>query len=145
MEWILTPVRKLYPAIAGRSRRGEFWSFFGFNFLLFCVFFGLIIAVGDATGGASGGAGAAFGGVLVLIFVLMIPLMIWMYVAFPAMIAVMCRRFHDQDRSAWFMLIGIIPYLGWLILLIFMCIDGTAGPNRYGADPKAPSDEQVFA
>jgi uncharacterized membrane protein YhaH (DUF805 family) len=57
----------------------------------------------------------------------------------------MARRFHDQDRTAWLMLIGIVPYLGFLVLLVFMCIAGTDGPNSYGADPKAGVDDEVFA
>jgi uncharacterized membrane protein YhaH (DUF805 family) len=51
-------------------------------------------------------------------------------------IAVQVRRFHDQDKTGWLVLLGLIPYLGGLIVLVFMCLPGTSGPNRFGADPK---------
>ena len=60
-------------------------------------------------------------------------------------IAVQVRRFHDQDRSGWFVLLNFIPYLGSLIVLVFMCLEGTKGPNRFGPDPKDPTSAQVFA
>jgi uncharacterized membrane protein YhaH (DUF805 family) len=123
-----------------------FWAFFGFNFFLmagvFAVFGSLIAGVAM---NPKNGMTPAIGGGFAAIFLLMIPLMVWMYVAFPAMIAVMARRFHDQDRTSWLMLIGIIPYLGFLVLLVFMCIAGTDGPNSYGPDPKAGVDDEVFA
>ena len=45
-------------------------------------------------------------------------------------------RLHDQDKSAWWILIGLIPFVGSLIVLI-MCgfIAGTPGPNRFGDVP----------
>lgn len=51
-------------------------------------------------------------------------------------IAVQVRRFHDQDRSGWFVLLNFIPYIGGIVVLVFMCLEGTKGPNRYGPDPK---------
>jgi uncharacterized membrane protein YhaH (DUF805 family) len=57
-------------------------------------------------------------------------------VAFFPSLAVTARRFHDQDRTAWLMLLGAIPYAGGIILLVFMCLAGTKGDNRYGADPR---------
>jgi uncharacterized membrane protein YhaH (DUF805 family) len=60
-------------------------------------------------------------------------------------IAVQVRRFHDQDKSGWFVLLGLIPYIGGLILFVFMCLEGTRGPNRFGPDPKDPYSEDVFA
>jgi uncharacterized membrane protein YhaH (DUF805 family) len=63
-------------------------------------------------------------------------------------LAVQVRRFHDQDLSGWFVLLAFVPYLGGLIMLIFMCIDGTAGPNRFGPDPKGRGGDfhaDVFA
>ncbi|NQV95927.1 MAG: DUF805 domain-containing protein, partial [Sphingomonadales bacterium] len=33
-------------------------------------------------------------------------------------------------------LLNFIPFLGGLIVFIFMCLDGTRGDNRFGPDPK---------
>jgi uncharacterized membrane protein YhaH (DUF805 family) len=51
-------------------------------------------------------------------------------------IAVGAKRCHDRDRSGWYQLIGFIPVVGLIILLIELGFRrGTAGPNRFGADP----------
>ena len=45
------------------------------------------------------------------------------------------RRFHDKDKSGWFILINLIPFVGWIVVLV-ICIDkGTAGKNRFGEYP----------
>jgi uncharacterized membrane protein YhaH (DUF805 family) len=51
-------------------------------------------------------------------------------------LAVTIRRLHDINRSAWWVLIALIPFLGALVLLIFAVLDGTPGDNRFGPDPK---------
>jgi uncharacterized membrane protein YhaH (DUF805 family) len=78
------------------------------------------------------------------------------------MLAVHVRRFHDQDKSGWFAAMGYISYLSgfapgntglsgiaflaWVVLIIFMCIGGTQGENRFGADPKGMSNlGEVFS
>ena len=60
-------------------------------------------------------------------------------------IAVQVRRFHDQDKSGWFVLLALIPFLGGLIVLVFMCLEGTKGANRFGPDPKDPAGTEVFS
>lgn len=47
----------------------------------------------------------------------------------PAL-SVTVRRLHDTDRSGWFLLLGIIPVIGQIALLVFLCTRST-GPNRY--------------
>lgn len=48
--------------------------------------------------------------------------------------AVQFRRLHDTDRSAWWLLLLLIPVIGWLVILIFNCQRGTEGNNRFGPD-----------
>ncbi|MGA3302904.1 MAG: DUF805 domain-containing protein [Methylovirgula sp.] len=46
------------------------------------------------------------------------------------------KRFHDRDKSGWWVLIWLIPIIGWLWYIIEAgCLPGTPGPNRYGPDP----------
>jgi uncharacterized membrane protein YhaH (DUF805 family) len=52
-------------------------------------------------------------------------------------LALGAKRCHDRDKSAWFLLISLIPFLGALWLLIELgFLDGTPGPNKYGPSPK---------
>ena len=55
--------------------------------------------------------------------------MVWGLLNIIPLIATSIRRVHDQDKSGWFILIPIYN-------LILYCTDGTAGPNRFGPDPK---------
>ena len=48
-------------------------------------------------------------------------------------IAVGVRRLHDTDKSGWWLLIGLIPCVGIIILIVFFATEGTRGPNQYGA------------
>lgn len=45
------------------------------------------------------------------------------------------RRFHDKDKSGWFILISIIPIIGSIIVMIMLIDKGTEGPNRFGKYP----------
>ena len=45
------------------------------------------------------------------------------------------RRLHDIDKSAWFLLLALIPIVGAIILIILFCKKGTDGLNRFGNDP----------
>ena len=49
--------------------------------------------------------------------------------------AVAVRRFHDIDKSGWFILISIIPFVGWIIMLVMLVGKGTEGKNRFGDYP----------
>ena len=46
------------------------------------------------------------------------------------------KRFHDRDKSGWWVLIALIPIIGpiWYFIEVG-CLPGTAGPNSYGPDP----------
>ena len=50
--------------------------------------------------------------------------------------AVFCRRMHDTGRSGWWWLIGLIPFVGVIVLLVFCCLDSQPGDNQYGPNPK---------
>jgi uncharacterized membrane protein YhaH (DUF805 family) len=50
-------------------------------------------------------------------------------------LAVGVRRLHDTDRTGWWLLIGLVPLVGLIVLIIFFVQKGTTGPNQYGPDP----------
>ncbi|WP_332767565.1 DUF805 domain-containing protein [Phenylobacterium sp.] len=131
MDMMFEPIRK-YAQFSGRARRKEYWMFFLLIIGIEIVFYTLMgilgagpMMAGDPTAGANPVAG-----LLMLVFcVVMLGLFI------PSL-AVSVRRLHDTNRSGWWVLIALIPFLGALVLLIFMLLDGTAGDNRFGPDPK---------
>lgn len=50
-------------------------------------------------------------------------------------LSVAVRRLHDIARSGWWILLGLIPLIGTIILLVWYASKGTEGPNRFGDDP----------
>jgi uncharacterized membrane protein YhaH (DUF805 family) len=51
-------------------------------------------------------------------------------------LSVSIRRLHDTNRSGWWILIGLIPLIGWIVLLVFYLQQGDAGENRFGPPPE---------
>ena len=133
MKWMLMPYRRYFD-FSGRSRRMEYWMFV----LLFAIVYAgaMMLLFWDASSmsKASGSAAAAaelggVGRVGAYIFGF------YFLVSFIPLLSVQVRRFHDQDKSGWFSLLGFVPVVGALIVFLFMCFDGTPGPNRFGPDP----------
>jgi uncharacterized membrane protein YhaH (DUF805 family) len=52
-------------------------------------------------------------------------------------LAVFAKRWHDREKSGWWSLIILVPFIGFWALVECGCLPGTEGPNRYGADPLA--------
>jgi uncharacterized membrane protein YhaH (DUF805 family) len=128
MDWMLMPLRR-YADFSGRSRRKEYWMFaLGVTLatIILCI---LAVLLG---GGLQGMAesGGMIAGPFPFVFGIF-----WLALIVPA-IAVQVRRFHGQDKSGWFVLLNLIPYVGGLIVLVFMFLEGTRGLNRFGPDPK---------
>lgn len=127
MEWFLKVVRDHYADFDGRARRKELWMFYLFSFLLvipIAILAGVLVNVSEALGAVAMLAYAAVGLGLVL----------------PSL-AVQVRRLHDTGKSGWLLLLSLVPF-GGLVLLYFYVIEGDAGPNEYGPDPKADFDDE---
>ena len=126
MKWMLLPLKR-YADFKGRSRRREFWLFTLLTLICYGLAFMLLVMDrGDEARGGPGPLGLVVGIAIALFAIgIIIP-----------SLAVQVRRFHDQDRSGWFALLSLIPYIGGLIVFVFMCLPGTRGPNRFGPDPK---------
>ena len=137
MEWMILPYRR-YAEFTGRSRRKEYWMF-----VLFQVLVSLAIGVVFGRTSYMTGAGMMTGNVMVQGPGGMVQNLFSLVSLIPG-IAVSVRRLHDQDRSGWLLLLVFVPVLGWFALLVFMCLEGTRGPNRFGPDPKNPTDLEAF-
>jgi len=118
MNWYLD-AWKNYVNFQGRARRKAYWMFALFNVIAIVVL-GLI----EGTLGLSGQNGY---GILTGIYSLAIIL--------PGL-AVAIRRLHDTGRSGWWILIGLVPLVGPIVLLVFFVQDSQPGSNQYGPNPK---------
>lgn len=49
-------------------------------------------------------------------------------------IAVGARRLHDIGKSGWWQLIGLIPLIGWLVL-IYWAVQPSESDNAFGPAP----------
>jgi uncharacterized membrane protein YhaH (DUF805 family) len=147
MEWMLMPFRR-YADFTGRSRRKEYWMFALFLLILYMLAGSLLLA-GGLVSAMQNEAMPEFSPIFWLGIVL---IAIVFLATFIPSLAVTVRRFHDRDMSGWwylaFVVGGNIPFVGPLVslgFLVLMCLEGTRGPNRFGADPKDPNSVDVFA
>ncbi len=124
MDWFLTVVRDHYADFSGRARRQEYWMF-----TLVSGAIGLSMYIGAFV---LMSVSEVLGGILFLGYFL------FALGLFLPSLAVAVRRLHDTGRSGWWYLIALVPLLGSLIVLYFLVIEGDAGPNAYGPDPKDP-------
>lgn len=112
-----------YVTFSGRARRSEYWFFALFNFLVLMVASFIDRAIG---------LNSALYGVVALALLL------------PGL-AIGARRLHDTNRSGWFLLLGLIPFVGAIVLIVFFVQDSQAGSNQYGPSPKAVTDGMADA
>ncbi len=119
MEWFLKVVKSF--SFEGRARRKEYWMF-----VLFVVIIGFVLGFFDSLLGIY--SPKAEIGLLSGLFALAILIQ---------HIAVGVRRLHDTGRSGWWLLIVLIPFVGPIIVLVLMALEGRQGDNQYGPDPKA--------
>ena len=112
-------VMRKYAVFSGRARRQEYWMFVLFNVII-VLFLGIIDEMADSDFESSRST-------LTTLYVLatLIPFL-----------AVGVRRLHDTGRSGWWMLIGVIPIIGAIVLLIFIIQDSQLMDNQYGPNPK---------
>lgn len=112
MQEAVRSVLSQYANFNGRARRSEYWFW-----ALATVIASVIAAIIDAIIGG-----------MILQWVLIVALIV-------PNLAVGARRLHDTDKSGWLQLIGIIPIVGWIVLIVFYAMDSTPD-NKYGPNPK---------
>ena len=142
MDWYFQVISK-YAVFNGRARRKEFWMFSLVNFVLvmFLELIQFVLQIG-LTRQAADSDRSMVAGVLLcvagLLFIYSMGLLI------PSL-AVTVRRLHDTGRSGWNYFIGLIPIVGGIILLIYLCEDSQPGMNLYGPNPKEAQNLQTQA
>ncbi|MGR3713457.1 MAG: DUF805 domain-containing protein [Shimia sp.] len=61
--------------------------------------------------------------------------LIFVILAFFPNLSVTVRRLHDTDRSGWWQLITMVPFIGGIWFLVLMVFPLSHGPNRFGPPP----------
>ncbi|MCL2336888.1 MAG: DUF805 domain-containing protein [Firmicutes bacterium] len=140
-------VLKKYAVFGGRARRKEYWMFFLFNVII-AVIFGVLIGLSSVIGLR------ALGGLFTIIIIIY-----GLAVLLPSL-GVSVRRLHDTGRSAWWLLLVIVPavivsiftnaglhgslmglirliyYVCEVVFIVLLCLDSQPGENQYGPNPK---------
>jgi uncharacterized membrane protein YhaH (DUF805 family) len=121
-------LKENYCNFSGRARRSEYWNFFLFNVILgFILYFVTLIFV------------ALFKDSFIILIPLILFFALLIYCLIPGL-AVMVRRLHDTGRSGLYYFIGFIPFVGEILLLIFLLEDSQPNTNMYGPSNKYVSD-----
>ena len=106
-----------YAVFTGRARRAEFWYFHLFN-LIVTVCMMLFVSMFAPEDAASG-----------------IAALYWLATFIPTL-SLIWRRLQDTGRSGFLFFLVFVPVVGAVLTIIWLCMDGDRGPNRFGPDPK---------
>ncbi len=120
MDWYKLCWAK-YATFEGRARRSEYWYFTLFNMIAMIVI-SVVGGILDAVLGTPG-------------FISMSLIVLYSLAVFIPSLSVTVRRLHDTGRSGWWMLISLVPFIGGIVLLIFLISDSHSA-NNFGANPK---------
>lgn len=110
-KWFLDPVQNHYADFEGRATRQQFWMYVLVVLMISVVFMILGAVIGSVAG--------------------MVHMLISLGLLVPGL-AIGARRLHDTGKSGWLQLIVLIPFLGVIVLIVLMALEGDAGPNKYG-------------
>jgi uncharacterized membrane protein YhaH (DUF805 family) len=118
MDW-----KYLLTSFEGRINRGKFWAAIGIFLVLGIIGFIIDSVLGSRITLGGGGQLGIVGLIISLASI---------YFA----LAVYTKRWHDRDKSGWWTLIALVPFIGaiWLIVELGI-LEGTKGANRFGPDP----------
>lgn len=114
------PIRRSFD-FRGRARRSEYWAFILWQLGLLAAALNLVSLLPQ---------GVLRQNLVLAVFGL------WVLVFGFATLSLQVRRVHDHNTSGWMLTVMFLPYIGAGWLLWLMCAAGTAGPNRYGDDPR---------
>lgn len=120
LDYLIQPLRQTFN-FRGRARRGEYWGFVLWQLAILAGALNILSLFpydGD-------GMWLVIGTVMVQALIFALPIF-----------SLQVRRLHDQGSSAWWLLVGFVPYIGagWMFWL--MVARGQPGDNRYGEDPR---------
>jgi uncharacterized membrane protein YhaH (DUF805 family) len=157
VDWAKRPLQK-YADFTGRASRSEYWWY-----ILGLIIVAVVLSIVESLVGVKGMIIGIYGPLTALL---------WLATIVPS-VAVGARRLHDTNRSGWWQLLAYVPYLILLVIrpsagsalgavalagivslialvcaiivLVFMCLAGTPGDNRFGPPPLGENPNAVAA
>lgn len=119
VAWFVDPIRNQYADFEGRTGRREFWMFIltSIVFIMGLNILGSMLLYSHYTANTLSSLAQ---------LAIMVPA--W---------AITARRLHDIGRSGWWQLIGVIPMIGWIVLVIWLAQESNPHENAYGSKPHA--------
>ncbi|MBJ2187128.1 MAG: DUF805 domain-containing protein [Muribaculaceae bacterium] len=113
-EAVRSALQQHYCDFSGRASRSDYWWFVLFGFIL------------GAITGVIAGFSETLGGILNVI--------VGLGLLLPSL-GLAVRRLHDTGRSGWWIFISLIPLVGQILLLVWLCQESQMTPNQYGPTP----------
>jgi uncharacterized membrane protein YhaH (DUF805 family) len=135
-------VMRKYAVFSGRASRREYWMFalIVFAIMVACFLLDPLLGVYVLPGVFKTGSSAELNGTVLasqshdgIGILTAISYLVHLIPGF----AVAVRRIHDGNKSAWTMLLALIPLVNFYIFYL-LCRQGTQGPNSYGPSPLRP-------
>ena len=123
MKWYLKVLNQYFD-FSGRARRKEYWVF-----VLFSALISWTLQILDFVFGT---------------YMLTILASIYSLLVFIPGLAVTLRRLHDAGKSGWYFFLILIPIIGWIWLLVLLCLEGEPRPNQWGENPKGHGNERAI-
>lgn len=117
-------LKPLLLSFDGRINRGRFWT----GILVLLAVYVVLIVINLIFRGI-------FGDSVITMLIGIISIVIYLAMIWPS-IALGVKRFHDRNKSGWWVLISLVPIIGGIWYLV-ECgfLEGTKGPNQFGPDP----------
>jgi Predicted membrane protein len=115
-EYFINVLKYKYFQPQGRARRKEYWMYTLFMYVIALVLISVTYAISETLGS--------------IVYVLFI-----LGTIAPG-VTLGIRRLHDIGKSGWWMFISLVPFVGGIVLLVFLCLDSQPGENMYGPNPK---------
>ena len=127
MDW-----KNLFFSFQGRINRQPYWLCAIGATIVFMVLFAAVIALFGTFQAAASTDGnslqlSPIGWIIAVV----------LYIGFLwTGLAIQVKRWHDRDKSGWWVLIALVPLVGGIWAFVECgCLRGTVGPNRFGPDP----------
>jgi uncharacterized membrane protein YhaH (DUF805 family) len=118
-----------YVNFSSRASRSEYWYFVLFIALVF-----IVLSILDKSMDHISTDTASTPALVLLFAFALVEIIVGLGIILPS-ISIAVRRLHDLDKSGWWYLLNLVPLIGAIVLLVWYCMRGTVGNNRFGPDP----------